>query len=142
MSGEDFLAVAVPPPGSTDLSDFVATRPTTQPPREQPPADPVLDAFGDARQHAAGTPLRGRGRSMKLVDNTVCRYPCQIPGHNHQQPVFRPQPDLDEVGVGWTVQHVPHDRNRSKVPQRCVVCWTETDDLREHVCTVMEVVNG
>lgn len=109
----------------SDLDDFFALHPTPNPPPKE-------------TDHNAPS-VRTSG-SMRLVDNTVCRVGCTE--HNHNQPEFRPQPDLDEVGVGWTVQHVPRDPHRSVVPFRCVVCWAETDDLLAHVCPVMEVVRG
>lgn len=127
----------------TDLNDFFAQHPVPQPPPEEVKRDPVLDAIGETTAtHAAGTPFRGRGRSMQLVDRTVCRFPCQVPGHNHVAPIFRPEPELDEAGVGWTVQHVPTDFTRHHVPKRCVLCAEECDDLREHVCQVEAVLYG
>lgn len=125
----------------SSLDDFLAAFPVPQPPPgEEPPRDTALDAMAETTsQHAARTPMGGR-RTMEIVSRAVCRFPCT--DHDHSEPEFRPQPDLDEIGVGWTVQHTPKDPNRHKVPQRCVLCWTEVPDLREHECQVAVVISG
>lgn len=116
-------------------------------PVPQPPAPPVehdtaFEAFSDSRVHAARTPFGGR-RSMSLVDPTICKFdPQNDCGHDHAGPIFRPQPDLDEIGVGWTVQHTPQRLDAWKVDKRCVVCWERAADLRGHTCQVLAVLNG
>jgi len=74
---------------------------------------------------------------MRIVDDSVCKVGCQE--HEHVGPVFTPQPDLDEIGVGWTTQHVPRDRTRHIVPKKCIFCW---GDLADHSCKVLEVIRG
>lgn len=97
-----------------------------------PVPNPPVRPAGPAQVHTA--------RSMKLVDNTVCKVGCQE--HAHVQPVFRPDPQLDETGVGWTAQHIPTDTSRHIVAKKCIFCWEQTDDMSAHVCRVLEVVNG
>lgn len=126
-----------------DSRDFLNIHPVPQPPEPEKPRDVPWDTFSETAQaHAGATPISGR-RSMGLVDPTVCRYDPQNPcDHNHSSPQFRPQPELDEIGVGWTVQHIPKDRTAHVVAQRCILCSEEHSDLREHDCQVMAVVNG
>lgn len=120
--------------------DFLGFHPVPRPPVPEATPDPTGDAFGDAKRYAVDTPFGGKG-SMLLVDRSVCKYPCKV--HDHGTgPVFQPQPDMDEVGVGWTVQHMPLDPSRSQVDKRCVLCWTLEADLTEHDCLVLAVVNG
>jgi hypothetical protein len=111
------------------VKDFLDNYPVPDPP--PPPVD-----------HAERAKVKTAG-SMLLVDRTVCKYDPRNPcGHDHSGPVFRPDPALDEIGVGWTVQHTPRNLNAHKVDQRCVVCWERVPDLREHECQVMVVLNG
>lgn len=107
----------------SDLRDFFSTHPVPEAPVKTDPVPRVRTA-----------------RSMNIVDRTVCRAGCTE--HEHVGPVFTPDPELDEVGVGWTVQHMPSDPNRHKVPQRCVLCWAVADDLAEHECEVLALVSG
>lgn len=108
------------------INDFLATHPTPPEPVPAPVRDTVAEAFGGRR-----------GGSMRLVDNSVCKVGCKE--HEHVNPIFRPEPSLDETAVGWTVQHIPTDPSRHIVPKHCIFCWEPVDG---HECQVLEVVNG
>jgi hypothetical protein len=126
----------------SDLSDFMSAHPVPDPPVEKVERDTSFEAFAAARVHATHTPFGGR-RSMRLVDPAVCKFdPANDCGHDHAGPIFRPQPDLDEIGVGWTVQHTPQRLDAWKVDKHCVLCWECVSDLREHTCQVAVVLNG
>lgn len=133
------MPVVDPRNGFRDLSDFDSGHPVPPPPVAEQPADPTGDAFDDARVYARETPFGGKGRSMRLVDPKVCKFPCT--DHNHTDPVFTPQPDLDESLVGWTTQHVPTDR-RGAIAKHCVLCWELHEDLSQHQCLVEALLNG
>lgn len=111
----------------SDFRDFMSTHPVPDPPA--PPVDYTKTV------HTA--------RSMTIVDPTVCRFDPRNPcDHEHAGPIFRPQPDLDESGVGWTVQHTPKNFDAWKVDKRCVLCWKRVPDLSDHTCQVIAVLNG
>lgn len=102
------------------LNDFMSTHPVP-----------------DAPVKVDKTPRVRTAGSMRLVDNTVCKVGCT--DHEHVGPTFVPDASLDEVGVGWTAQHIPTDPGRHLVPKKCIFCWEALDG---HACRVVEVVNG
>jgi len=51
---------------------------------------------------------------------------------------YEPDPELDETLVGWTAQQIGWDWR--PVPQRCILCGTETQSLIEHECIVYQIL--
>lgn len=127
----------------TDISDFMGERPVPRPPVKVV-RDPTGESFRETTsQHAARTPVGGRRSGLRLE---VAQQPCRAgackhpPGTLCGAPSYEPDPSLDEVDVGWTVQHI---RGRvDPISYHCILCWEPTEHLELHDCAVLGVLNA
>lgn len=107
--------------------------------------DPAMESFSEETStRATHTPASRTKRSGLRLE--VAQQPCKVgacrhpPGTLCGSATYEPDPGLDEVGVGWTAQHI---RGRTEpVSYRCILCWTLTEHLELHDCAVLAVVNG
>lgn len=126
-----------------DIADFMDGHPVPRPPVKVV-RDPQMESFREeTTTRAARTPTGSRRTGLRLEVGSqpckagACRHP---PGTLCGNVGYEPDPSLDEVGVGWTAQHI-----RGKVEPvsyRCILCWTPTEHLELHDCAVLSVINA
>lgn len=127
----------------SDLGDFLGNHPVPRAPVKVV-RDPTIEAFRDETSHrAARTPTATQRRSGFRLE--VAQQPCKAGACKHPPGTlcgnvdFEPDPSLDEIGVGWTAQHIPREK-REAVPVRCILCWAETPYLEQHACEVLALL--
>lgn len=125
----------------TDINDFMFDRPVPKPPVKVV-RDPTMEAFGEEVARVPYTPAsRTKGSGLRLE---VGQQPCRAgqcrhpPGTLCGNVVWEPDPELDEIGVGWTAQHIP--LRQDPVLIRCIFCWALEEHLELHECAVLEVL--
>lgn len=126
-----------------DIGDFMGEHPVPRPPVKVA-RDPAMDSFREETiTRAARTPTGPRRSGLVLE---VAQQPCKVgacrhpPGTLCGSATYEPDPGLDEVGVGWTAQHI---RGRTEpVSYHCILCWEKTEHLELHECAVLSVING
>lgn len=129
----------------TDLTDLLSTHQTIRPPAAKVERDPALDSFHEeTSQRAVRTPTGGRRTGFALEVSQgpcragACRHP---PGTLCGSVEWQPDPNLDEIGVGWTAQHIPKD-GRKPVSVHCILCWELDEHPELHDCAVLELLNS
>ena len=127
----------------TDVGDFMGAHPVPPPPVKVH-RDLALDSFREetsVRARATPTGQRQSGLRLEVAQQPckagLCRHP---PGTLCGSVDFTPDPSLDEIGVGWTAQHIPGTPD--PVDYFCILCWARCDDLALHDCAVVTLVAG
>jgi hypothetical protein len=126
-----------------DIADFMGERPVPRPPVKVV-RDPQMESFREETRRVPYTPTAAEKRTGLRLEVTqqpckagACKHP---PGTLCGSAVYEPDPGLDEVGVGWTAQHI---RGVTEpVSYHCILCWTLAEHLELHDCAVLSVVNG
>lgn len=127
----------------TDINDFMFDRPVPKPPVKVE-RDPTMEAFGEETQRVPFTPTSRVKKTGLRLDSTVTQQPCRAgncrhpPGTQCGSVRWEPDPELDEIGVGWTAQHIPG--HQDPVLARCIFCWDEMEHPELHDCQVLAVL--
>jgi hypothetical protein len=126
----------------SDVSDFLGFHPGSRRPTKAPPPDVQREEF--MRGHGVlKTPTADKRRENWRGFEVSPRRPDERinsddPAEMRKMFAYEPDPELDEILVGWTVQQLGWVF--TETPQECILCGTVLPDLMVHSCDVYDLL--